>query len=354
MFAGLSYSNMACYCPDSDETILRHLAQMQQNVRSTKPQSTPCPSPPPIIESPTPLAEALQEVFLRVYPISKLYTDDMGRIPVRACLGNQYVMIAYHTDENLIPQQAFQTKADTHRISAFNNIMERLAARGLLVDLNIRDNEASANFKGVITESWKTKFQLVLPDMHQRNKAERMIWHFKNHFLSILAGFNPTFMPYLWDLLSPQAKLTVNLLRQATFNPRISTWEYFNGPFDFNKTPLAPVGCRVLIHAKPVTRRSWDYRAKQGFYIGPALDHYRCYKLVKLETKQKVISDTVKFRHAYLQIPVVLADDKMQVMAGALQNAPQPTSSHQLDAMQLKCSARYLKSGSVLKPLYCR
>ncbi len=220
--------------------------------------------------------------------------------------------------------------------------MERLAARGLSVDLNIRDNEASAgaDFKQVITESWKTKFQLVPPDLHWRNKAERMIRHFKNHFLSLLAGVDATFLPYyLWDLLLPQAKLTVNLLCQATINPKISTWEYFNGPFDFNKTPLTPVGCRNLIHAEPVTRRSWDYRAKQGFYVGPALDHYRCYELVKSETKQKVISNTVEFRHAYLQIPAVSADDKiingLQVMAGALQNAPPPTSSHQLDTIEM-------------------
>ncbi len=99
------------------------------------------------------------------------------------------------------------------------------------------------------------------------------------------------------------------------------------------------MGCRVLIHAKPATQQSWDYRAKQGFYFGPALDHYRCYKLVKFETKQKVISDTVEFRHAYLQIPAVLADDKiisgLQVMDGALQNAPPPTSSNQLNAIEM-------------------
>jgi hypothetical protein len=241
-----------------------------------------------------------------------------------------------------ILQQAFQTKADKHCIPAFNTIMARLAARGLLVDLNIRDNEASADFKRVITESWKTKFQLVPPDMHQRNKAEQMIWHFKNHFLSILVGVDAAFSPYLWDLLLPEAKLTVNLLRQATINPKISTWEYFNDPFDCNKTPLAPVGCRVLIHSKPTMRQSWDYRAKQGFYVGPVLDHYRCYELVKLETKQKVISDRVKSRHTYLQIPVVLGDDKiingLQVMAGALRNAPPPTSSNQLDAIETLCT----------------
>jgi hypothetical protein len=90
--------------------------------------------------------------------------------------------------------------------------------------------------------------------MHWRNKAKRMIRHFKNHFLSILAGVDATFLPYFWDLLLPQTKLTFNLLRQATINPKISAWEYFSGPFDFKKTPLAPVGCRVLIHTKPATR----------------------------------------------------------------------------------------------------
>jgi hypothetical protein len=108
--------------------------------------------------TPTPLAESSQEVFLHVNPISKLYTDDTGRFPILARSGNQYVMIAYHTERNLILQQAFQTKANKHCIPAFNTIMERLAARGLSVDHNIRDNEASTDFKRVITESWKTKF----------------------------------------------------------------------------------------------------------------------------------------------------------------------------------------------------
>jgi hypothetical protein len=96
-------------------------------------------------------------------------------------------------DRNLLLQQKFQAKANKHRIPAFNTIMERSAACGLSVDLNIRDNEASADFKRVITESWKTKFQLV-PDMHRRNKAKRMIRHFKNNFLSFLLGSTPRFL----------------------------------------------------------------------------------------------------------------------------------------------------------------
>jgi hypothetical protein len=59
---------------------------------------------------------------------------------------------------------------------------------------------------------------------------------------------------------------------------------------------------------------------------------------VKSKTKQKVISNTVELRQAYLQILAVSANDKiingLQVMAGALQNAPPPTSSNQLDAIE--------------------
>jgi hypothetical protein len=207
-------------------------------------------------------------------------------------------MIAFHADGNLILQQAFKFKSDHHRIAAYNTIMMRLAARRLSVDIQILDNKASADYKEAITFKWNATFQLVPPDLHRCNRAERAIRTFKDHFLAFLAGVDSTFPPYLWDLLLPQAEFTLNLLRQATLNPRISAWEFFQGPFDFNKTPLGPVGCRVLIHAKPASCRSWDFRAKNGFYIGPALESYRCYKLVNADTKSQDISDTVEFCHS--------------------------------------------------------
>jgi hypothetical protein len=50
--------------------------------------------------------------------------------------------------------------------------MTSLTVHGLSVDLNIRNNKASADFKQVITKTWRVKFQLVLPDMHCRNKSK--------------------------------------------------------------------------------------------------------------------------------------------------------------------------------------
>ncbi len=195
-FDGLTYSNVARYCPDLDETIMGYLAQQCQNTRSTKPKAT-FASPPPVAAPEAPS----NEIFIRVVPISKLYTDDTGRFPVKARSGNQYVMIAHHADGNLILQQAFKTRSNKHRIVAYNAIMTRLTARGLAVDLQILDNEASADYKHAITITWQVKFQLVPPDMHRPNQAERAIRTFKDHFLAILAGVDSTFPPYLWDLL---------------------------------------------------------------------------------------------------------------------------------------------------------
>jgi hypothetical protein len=152
------------------------------------------------------------KVHIHVVPISKLYTDNTGRFPVKARSGNQFVMIAYHADGNLILQQSFKTRSDKHRIAAYNSIMMHLAARGLLVNLQILDNEASAAYKQAIMFTWQSKFQLVPPEMHHRNCVERAIRTYKDHFLSILAGVDQSFPPYLWDLLLPQAEITLNLL----------------------------------------------------------------------------------------------------------------------------------------------
>ena len=111
--------------------------------------------------------------------------------------------------------------------------------------------------------------------MHRCNKAEQAIWTFKAHFLAILASVDPLFPRNRWDLLLPQAELTVNLLRQSLLQPDISAWEHFNGPFNFNATPMGPPGCMVIAHAKGSTRRSWDYHGNCGYYVGPAPDYYR-------------------------------------------------------------------------------
>ena len=53
-------------------------------------------------------------------------------------------MIAYHYDTNLILAVPFKTRKDTHHLKSCDKIMQHLNNHNLTVDLQILDNEASA------------------------------------------------------------------------------------------------------------------------------------------------------------------------------------------------------------------
>ena len=157
-------------------------------------------------------------------------------------------MIAYHFDSNTIIQSPFANRKDKHRIKAYMLIMKRLSNRVHKVDVQILDNEVGAEYKRVIVDDWGANYQLVTPNVHWQNKSEKAICTFKGHFLSVLAGVVPDFPKFMWDNFLGQTDLTLNLILQATLNPHISAWEYFNSPFDYAATPLGPIGCKIIIH----------------------------------------------------------------------------------------------------------
>jgi hypothetical protein len=237
-------------------------------------------------------------------------------------------MVALHSESNAILVQPFQTKADTHRIAAYNILFERLKSRHATPDVHVLDNEASRAFLQSITNNG-CKYQLVPPHVHRRNRAERAIRTFKDHFLAMLAGTAPTFPRHCWDLLLPQAELTLNLLRQSP-DPTMSAWHSLFGPYNFDATPMGPAGCRVRVHTKASIRRSWENRCHDAYYIGPSLVHYRCYRVLNSHSGAVTISDAVKFRHHYLPAPEPAIADKLLHAVQAIHNTieQRPPSAH--------------------------
>jgi len=100
-------------------------------------------------------------------------------------------------------------------------------------------------------------YQLTPAGLHRRNWAERAIQTFKNHFISGLCSTHPDFPLNLWDKLLPQATLTLNLLRPSRINPQLSAHAQVYGAFNFDKTPLAPPGIKVLAHKCAEDRESY-------------------------------------------------------------------------------------------------
>ena len=59
-------------------------------------------------------------------------------------------MIAYHCDANMILSVPFKSRKDTHRLLAYDKLIQRLQDHELTVDLQILEREASTEYKRVI------------------------------------------------------------------------------------------------------------------------------------------------------------------------------------------------------------
>jgi hypothetical protein len=135
------------------------------------------------------------------------------------------------------------------------------------------DNECSAAVEKYI-RSEQINIQLVPPHNHQVNAAEWAIATFKEHFIAALAIVYTHCPLQLWDEFLPQVELTLNMLRFSRRNPNRSANQEVYGSFDLNKTPLAPLGTKALIYDDPAARASWAPHATNGYYVGPASNHY--------------------------------------------------------------------------------
>ena len=128
-------------------------------------------------------------------------------------------------------------------------------------------------------------FQLYQPNNHHNNQAEKFIETWKCHFLAGLSGVDPNYPLHLWCRLLSQDTQTLKLLPRSQINLQLSAEAQFNGAFDYNRTPMEPPGTKILIHETPQQRRMWDFHGKEGWYIGTAPLHYRCYHIFIPETR---------------------------------------------------------------------
>ena len=201
-----------------------------------------------------------------------------GRFIAPSISGNSYILIVYCYDSNTIHPIAMPSRTKEAQIVTYNTIITLLNQRGFSPKLDTLDNETSDLFLQSL-ESVHIVINLVAPHVHRRNAAERAIQTFKSHFIAILCSTDPKFPLNLWDKCLPQAEITLNLLRNSRINPNLSAYGHVWGNFDFNKTPIAPLGIKLLVHIKPEIRESWAPRATNGWYIGQALRYYCCYRV---------------------------------------------------------------------------
>jgi hypothetical protein len=203
---------------------------------------------------------------------------------------------------------------------------QELVARGLKPKLMKLDNEASELLKDYLHQQDIT-FQLVPLYSHRRNSAERAIRSFKDHLIAGLCSTDKSFPMHLWDRILPQAVMTLNMLRTSRINPKLSAATHIFGQYDFNRAPMAPPGTRIIAHETPGRRRTWAPHGQDGWYIGPALEHYMCYTVYITKTRSNRIVETVDFFLHKFTLPFPSSHDLATQAAADLTHAllnPQP------------------------------
>jgi hypothetical protein len=171
---------------------------------------------------------------------------------------------------------------------------QELVARGLKPKLMKLDNEASKFLKNYLYQQDIT-FQLVPPYSHIRNSAELAIRSFKDNLIAGLCSTDKSFPMHLWDRILPQAVMTLNMLRISRLNPKLSAATHIFGQHDYNRAPLAPLGTISIAHETPGKRKTWAPYGQDDWYIGPALEHYRCYTVYITKTRSSRVVETVEF-----------------------------------------------------------
>ena len=304
------------------ESAAGHLDQVHQNHKMTAPRtSTPTVS----TYSPDQSLSILTHIHEE-----RNHMDATGRFPVMSHAGHEYQLIMYSEGSNYIKVLPMKNRNKASYLSAHKKGLAWFEDHGYKPTFQRMDNETSQEF-AIHLRSNGIRIELAPPHMHRRNKAERAIRTWKNHFIATIAGVDPKFPMCAWNELIEQAEITINLLRSSPNQSRQSAWEAIHGPYDFDAHPMAPPGTAVTIHEKPTQRKSWGKHGVPGFYLGPAMQYYRCYSVWTTHTGTTRTADTLAWHpHAY-QWEEYSPLDMVTTMADSLSTALHHLAKHNPD-----------------------
>jgi hypothetical protein len=231
-----------------------------------------------------------------------VYHDNTGLFPFMSFDGSVCFFVLYHYKSNAILASPIAGLDDVSIFKTYTRYFEELTQKGFKPKLNIMDNQATKHINKFLTKD-DCKLQIVEPHNHRVNAAECAIQTFKAAFIAAFTTTDSNSPLQLWDRLTPQVKDTLNLLHALRVDPTKSAYEVLNGPYDWNRYPLAPLGCKAVVYKNGNTQGSRASRGVDAFYLGPAKDHYRCDNYYVPETRAYRISGSTELFPQHCQLP---------------------------------------------------
>jgi hypothetical protein len=216
---GLTPSALQKYYPQTMATAKGHLDQSRHNLRSTKTKTKHDHPTIEIIETQEPNNQITHQAFVTIEETGKVYNYQTGAFAIISSNGHKYMLIMYHYDTNAILVEPLKkTQHGNEILRGYQKLYTHLANRGFKPTTHWLDNEASTTLKEY-SKSEQVDYQLVPPQVHRPNAAERAIRTWKNHLISGICSTDTNFPMHLWDRILEQATITLNFLQPARRTP---------------------------------------------------------------------------------------------------------------------------------------
>ena len=334
----LTAKNVNKYLYKTIHTLKGHMQQTRKNkgkLRKIKENETEIITDKDIINDffPQPSRAQTNQCFTKVINITGLTAMDLsGKFPITSSRGNKYIFLWYDYDSNTIKAIPIKSREKEEQVRAYNICYEYYALRGFVPQITKLDNEASEMLKNNMRKK-EVKYQMVPPSIHRQNSAERAMRTWKEHAKATISTFDPDLPLQLWCQFLEAIDIQLNMLRASRLHPQISAHCHLNGEFDYLKTPMVPLGTKATIFVPPKDQKTWAYHAMEGYYLGPAMDHYKCHRIYISETKGERTSDTVEFHPKFCKMPYASSIDEalsaIKNLIAAVQKA-QPKTPYSL------------------------
>jgi hypothetical protein len=218
--------------------------------------------------------------------------------------GSVCFFVMYHYKTNAILVKPIANLDDRSIFESYKELFKTLEAKGYKPRMNVMDNQATKFIKQFLTKK-DCNLQVVKPYNHRVNAAECAIQTFQDAFIATLAITDWEFPLKLWDKLAPQVQNTLNLLRASRINPKNSAYEALNGPYNWERYPLAPPGCKAVIYEAPVVRGLWALQGTDAWLLGSLKDHYRCNLYYIPETRAYQVSGSAELFPQHCQVSIL-------------------------------------------------
>ena len=124
----------------------------------------------------------------------------------------------------------------------------------------------------------------------------------------------------LWCRLIYTIKTIFNHLQASKIHPHISSHHMLFGQFNYNQTPIIPVGTQAIIYKTPNKRQSFSVHGVEGWYTRLTPVHYICYGIFVNKTHKSRVGKTVGFQSYKYKLPAPFAQDCVIIATKDLAN----------------------------------